>query len=766
MAGNGVERRLAAILSADVVGYSRLMEADEEATIHALGACRQIIDELVESHHGRVFGSAGDSVIAEFASPIEAVNCASDIQRELENRNVDQADDRRMQLRIGINLGDVVVKGDDLLGDGVNVSARLQALADPGGICLSGTVFDLVDGKLDLQFEYLGMQEVKNITKPIRVYRSAAPSATVEIGVTRKLTAVLHADFVGYSRRTGEDDIGTHHMLSTGFDIVSEEIAKKGGRVVHYAGDAVQAEFSSAVAAVEGAVSIQRQIEQVNASVPDDMRFHFCIGVNLGEVIIDRNGIYGVGAIVAEMLEGMAKPGGICISGSVHEQVEDKLDLAFEDMGHHEAKNIAKPVRVYRWVDDAADAKPAMAEVEGALPLLDKPSIAVLPFTNMSGDPEQEYFSDGITEDIITELSRFRSLFVIARNSSFAFKEQSVNVGKIGQELGVQYVVEGSVRKAGNRVRITAQLVEAESGNHLWAERYDRDLDDIFAVQDEVTISIVTAIEPTLGSAERGRAHRKPTERLDAWESYQRGLWHSYRFTAADNTEAQSFFRRAIEFDPNFAPAHAGLAYAINTSVLMGFGADPTPALGEARAAAERALTLDGDDALAHFVVGWLHVMLGEHKAAISACTTAVALNPNLATAHYGLGGALAYSGRYEDGIVELDEAIRLSPRDPMLWGFLIIKALACIAMERYEESLELARAAQRQPNATVWAYAAEAVALAQLDRIGEARQALERVHAIKPDFDLNFVAGMIKQIRAVGFEFYLDGLKKAGLDN
>jgi adenylate cyclase len=586
--GNGVERRLAAILSADVVGYSRLMEADEEATIRALSTCRQNVDELVASHHGRVFSSAGDSVIAEFASAVEAVRCAAEIQRHQETQSADLPEDRRMRLRIGINLGDIVVEDGNLLGDGVNVAARLEGLAEPGGLCISANIHEQVAGKLDLVFDDLGEQTVKNITRPVRAYR----------------------------------------------------------------------------------------------------------------VLFDNP---------------------ICASA-------------------------------------ASSSEP--------LSLPDKPSVAVLPFTNMSGDPEQEHFSDGMTEDIITELTRFRSLFVIARNSSFAYKGQSVNVGKIGQELGVVYVVEGSVRKAGNRVRITAQLIDAATGNHLWAERYDRDLEDIFAVQDEVTNAIVTAIEPTLGSAERDRALRKPTESLDAWENCQRGLGHLYRFAAQENTEAQSFFRRAIELDPNFAPAHAGLAYAIYMSFALGFVADPASVAGEARAAAQRAVTLDSDDALAHAVVARVHLMLGEHDAAISACETALALNPNLAMAHFSLGSALTYSGHYEEAIVELDEAIRLSPRDPMLSWILTAKALANIAMERYEEGLEITRASQRQPNAGVWAYVDEVAALAQLDRIEEARQALERVRAIKPDFDLNFAVSTLQQMRFVGRELYIDGLKKAGLEN
>ncbi|MFQ5984759.1 MAG: adenylate/guanylate cyclase domain-containing protein [Alphaproteobacteria bacterium] len=584
-------------------------------------------------------------------------------------------------------------------------------------------------------------------------------------GIERRLTTIMSADVVGYSRLMAGDEAGTFAQLKTHRrELIEPKTAEHHGRVVKLTGDGTLMEFASVVDAVNFAVEVQQAMVERNAGVPEDRQIKYRIGINIGDIIVDGEDIYGEGVNVAARLEGLAEPGGICISAKVYEEVRNKLPTAFEDLGEQEVKNIPDPVRVYRWTDAAAASTTDTGKTEGALPLPNKPSMAVLPFTNMSGDPDQEFFADGISEDIITELSKFRSLIVIARNSSFAFKGQSLDVKELSKRLGVRYLVEGSVRRAGNRVRVTAQLVDAVADAHLWAERYDRDLDDIFAVQDEVTNAIVTAIEPTLGSAERGRAHRKPTERLDAWESYQRGMWNVYRYAAQENTEAQTFFRRAIELDPNFAPAHAGLAYAIYLSVMLGFGADPASALGEARDAAERAVTLDGDDALAHVAVGRLHLMVGEHEAAISACETALALNPNLATARFGLGWALTYTGRREEGLAELDEAIRLSPRDPMLWGFLVLKAQAYIAMERYEEGLKFARAAQRQPNAGVWAYVSEAVALAQLDRIEEARQALERVSAIKPDFDMNFAASTIAQMRAVGFEFYLDALKKAGL--
>ena len=583
--------------------------------------------------------------------------------------------------------------------------------------------------------------------------------------VSRRLAAILSADVVGYSRLMEEDEDGTLSVLQAHrAELIDPTIAAHRGRIVKLMGDGALVEFASVVDAVECAVDIQRGIAARNAEVPESRRIQFRIGVNLGDVIVEGDDIYGDGVNVAARLQELADPGGVCIAGTVFEQVGRRPDLTFDDLGERQVKNIDRPIRAYRarLGRNGTDERSDRSE---PLPLPDKPSIAVLPFTNMSGDPEQEYFSDGITEDIITELSRFRSLFVIARNSSFAYKGQSVNVGKIGQELGVRYVVEGSVRRAGNRVRVTAQLVDAVADAHLWAERYDRDLDDIFAVQDEVTHAIVTAIEPTLGSAERDRAHRKPTGSLDAWESYQRGLWNLYRFAAHETTEAQSFFRRAIELDPKFAPAHAGLAYAIYLSFMLGFRTDRTAALGEARTAARSALALDGDDALAHAMVGRVHLMVGEHDAAISACETAVSLNPNLAMSHYSLGAALIYSGRFEEGFAAVDEAIRLSPRDPMLWFFLTVKASGCIGMGHYDECLELARAAQRQSNAAVWAYLCEVVTLVHLDRMAEANQALERVTAIKPDYDLYFLAGTLQQARQVGFERFFDALKKLGVE-
>ena len=580
----------------------------------------------------------------------------------------------------------------------------------------------------------------------------------------RRLVAILVADVVGYSRLMGLDEAATLAALKAHrTEFIDPEIAEHRGRTVKLMGDGALVEFPSAVAAVECAVAIQCGMAERNAGVPEDKHIEFRIGINLGDVIIDGDDIYGDGVNVAARLEGLAEPGGICLSAKIHEEVKSRLELKYEDLGLKEVKNMTQPIRVFRVVTDIDTALEAPAVGE-SLALPNKPSIAVLPFDNLSRDPDQGFFADGIAEDIITELSKFGSLFVIARNSSFSFRGQALDVKELSERLGVRYIVEGSVRRAGNRVRITAQLIDAVADAHLWAERYDRDLNDIFAVQDEVTLAIVTAIEPTLGSAERERAHRKPTESLGAWESYQRGLWHAYRFTAAENAEAQSHFRRAIAHDPNFAPGHAGLAYALFLSVMLGFGGDTESSVAEASEAAHRAIMLDPEDAFGQATVGRVHQMKGAHEAAISAYQKALALSPNFASAHYGLGMTLIYSGHPEEGLPVVDEAIRLSPRDPMLWGFLTLKGLAFLAMDRNEEALKWIREALRQSNAGVRAHLFEVVALAHLGRIEEAQQTLQRVYTIKTDFDMNFVHATAKMMHPSSAERYINGLRKAGL--
>ena len=453
--------------------------------------------------------------------------------------------------------------------------------------------------------------------------------------------------------------------------------------------------------------------------------------MNLGDVFEQGDGtIYGDGVNVAARLESLAEPGGICLSGSAHEQVDGKIDIGFADIGEHEVKNIARPVRAYRvGIGPAADTVPDIA-----LALHDKPSIAVLPFDNLSGDPEQEYFADGIAEDLITELSRLRWLLVTARNSTFTYKGQAVDVKQVGRDLGVRYVVEGSVRRAGDRVRITAQLVDAATGNHIWAERYDRDLSDIFALQDEITETLVAALQGEVGEFERKRAHRKPPESLDAWESYQRGIWHLWRFNATDMTEARRLFQRAVDLDPNFAQAVAALGYTLVLQIIYSYADSPLESLEQALRLAIQAVALDDKEAMAHYTLGRVKALRGEYDVAIAELRTAIDLNPSLALAHMGLGLTLAMIEQFDEAISEHDAAIRLSPRDPVVWAFYTVRALAHLLSGDYQTAVEDARRAIRHPAATFVPHAILASALALLDRREDAKIALDKLLEMKPD--------------------------------
>jgi TolB-like protein/Tfp pilus assembly protein PilF len=579
--------------------------------------------------------------------------------------------------------------------------------------------------------------------------------------VERRLAAILAADMVGYSRLMEVDEAGTLAALKAHrAQLIDPEFAAHGGRIVKTTGDGLLAEFASVVDAVAGAAAIQRAMAERNKDVPRDSRIEFRIGVNLGDIIIDGDDIYGDGVNIAARLEGLAEPGGICISGAAVDQVEGKLDLAFEDGGEQRVKSIKKPVRVYR-------VRMATKAVEPALGLPDKPSIAILPFENVSGDPEQEYFADGITEDIITSLSQIRWLFVIARNSTFSYKGKSPDVRQVARELGVRYTLEGSIRKAGNRVRISAQLINATTGNHLWARRYDRELEDIFALQDEIAESIVAAIQPELGSAEQERARRKLPENLNAWDIYQRGLWHMYHFTNEGLDEAQKLFARAIAMDPDFAPSHGGMAYV---HVQKAFYAAPetrVETLDEALSMARKAVALDEKDAVGHFTLGRAHSLRCEFEAGVDELETAIDLNPSFAQAHFGLGHVLSHSDRMEKAIPSFDRAIRLSPQDPHLFAFYATRALTHLYLGQYDAAASWARKAVRAPHATFWPHLAYAASLAYLGQADYAKAALAELLKYRPGYtcavardDFFFTRNNEIVERAV------DGLRKAGLPN
>jgi adenylate cyclase len=580
------------------------------------------------------------------------------------------------------------------------------------------------------------------------------------VSQTRRLAAILAADVAGYSRLIGADEEGTLARLKAHrSEVIDPKIAEHRGRIVKTTGDGLLVEFASVVDALRCATQIQAAMGERNTAVPADTRIEFRVGIHQGDIVVEDGDIFGDGVNIAARLEGLAEPGGICVSVRVQEDAAGKLDLAFEDIGEQALKNIARPVRVFRI---GAKRVAQASEQLLALPLPDKPSVAVLPFTNMSGDPEQEFFADGIAEDVITALSRYPSLFVIARNSSFTYRGRAVDVKQIGRELGVRYVLEGSLRKAGNRIRVTAQLVEAETGKHVWAERYDRDPADIFAVQDEIAEAVTIAITPAIADAERQRAMRRPPASLDAWGAYQRGLWHLGKGNAADNAVAEKFFQQAIDLDPLFAGGYTGLAAALMRA--GGFQTrDPTEAQRVEEELAQRAVALDGGDAEARARLALALSERGDHQGARAEAERALALCPNLPDAHGALGIALMYTGKPKEGLVALETCIRLDPRGPLMMNRLAQVALAYYFCREYAAAVAAAKRAIRSFPDRWSYYRCLAQALGQLGRTEEAKVALNKAIAIAPaSFDL-FVRGRPPWFRQEDHDHMMEGLRKAG---
>jgi adenylate cyclase len=585
--------------------------------------------------------------------------------------------------------------------------------------------------------------------------------------VERRLAAILAADVAGYSRLMGEDEEGTLARLKAlRRELADPKIKEHRGRIVKTTGDGLLIEFASVVDAVRCAVEVQREMVERNVDVPRDCRIEFRMGINLGDIIRDGLDIYGDGVNVAARLEALAEPGGICVSRVVRDQVRDKLAFSFEDMGEQRVKNIARPVRVHRILvgetaEGSQSAAAAAASLRLALP--DKPSVAVLPFTNMSGDPEQEFVSDGIAEDVITALSRYPSLFVIARNSTFTYKGRAVDVKQVGRELGVRYVLEGSMRKAGNRIRVTAQLVEAETGKHVWAERYDRDLADIFAVQDEITEAVTVAIAPAIADAEQQRALRKPPGSLDAWAAYQRGLWHLSKANPDDDTVAQNFFRQAIDLDPTFAAAYSALALAQLQAAAVYQKLSLLDAQSSAEALARQAVSLGGADAAARSCLGWALQARGELDGALVEIERALVMSPNLALAHWQKGATLIFSGRPKEGLVSLETCIRLDPRDPFMSVRLLHTACGLYFAREYEGVIDAAKRLIRSYPDFPMIYRWPAAALGQLGRTAEAKEWLEKAISAAPAAFNMYVRNRVPWFRPEDYAHLVEGLQKAG---
>ncbi|UCE33081.1 MAG: adenylate/guanylate cyclase domain-containing protein [Deltaproteobacteria bacterium] len=629
MEPQNIQRKLTAILSADVKGYSRLMGEDEVSTVLTITAYRKVMATLIQKHRGRVVDSPGDNLLAEFSSVVDAVRCAVEIQEEFKARNAELPENRKMEFRIGVNLGDVIVEGERIYGDGVNIAARVEGLAEGGGICISRTVYDHIENKLALRFEYLGEQAVKNIAKPVRVYR-----VLMEPGVA-----------AGVSR---------------------EKRARP------------------------------------------------------------RRWQWAALAVAAVLLVGV-------------------VALAIWNF----------------YLRPAAPPTLVPSEKIPAIELPDKPSIAVLPFANMSGDPEQEYFSDGITDDLITDLSKISGLFVIARNSVFAYKGKTAKMERVSRELGIRYVLQGSVRKAGDRIRITAQLVDVNTGGHLWAEKYDRDLKDIFALQDEVTQKIVTALAVRLTKDEQERLVRKGTDNVEAYDYTLRGGEYFFRFTKGANAQAQQMFETAINLDPEYASAHSWLGWTHWIEWSFGWSQDPQ-SLERAFELAQMAIALDDSLPDAHRLLGSVYLWKKRHEQAIAVFEKSIALNPNHADAIRGLGETLYFAGKPEEAIRLIKRGMRLNPIYPV-W-YLLNLGHAYFLTGRYEESIAaLKRALVRNPH--VWpAHVYLAASYIALGKEKKARAEAAEIVRINPNFSLETMRQRLPYKDQAVLERLFDSLRKAGL--
>jgi TolB-like protein/class 3 adenylate cyclase/Flp pilus assembly protein TadD len=574
-----VKRKLTAILSADVKGYSRLMGEDEEATVRTLNAYKEVMKNLIQQHHGRVVDAPGDNVLADFASVVDAIECAAEIQKELKTRNAELPENRRMEFRIGVNLGDVIEDGEQILGDGVNIAARLESLADAGGICISGTAFDQVKNKLNLGYKYLGEQTVKNILEPVRVYR-----------------VLMEPEAAG--KVLGEKKVKPRQWQRATISLMAVVIV------------------------IVAAIVIWKYY-----TPPDSPK-----GVTPKEKI---------GATQPE------KP-------PATTPLSPEVDLK-EKVVPPSPEKVSKTITPSPPVDKADPKKMV-------LPLPEKPSIAVLPFVNMSGDPKKDYLSDGITEEIINALSKISRIFVIARNSTFTYKNKPVKVQRVSEEMGVQYVLEGSVQWSGNRVRITAQLIDALKGHHLFSERYDRELKDIFALQDEITMKVLTAMRVALTVGETARETEKGTKNLEAYLK----LLQAFEHFGAVNKEKTALIRQLVEesltLDPGYAQAYAALANMNIVEVYVGASKSPRESLDRAEELAKKALALDDSLVYAHTMLSLTYVFKKQFDKAISPAEQAVALSPNSDWAYFMLGTALLHLERWEESIPHFKKSLRLSP--------------------------------------------------------------------------------------------------------
>jgi adenylate cyclase len=675
-----VKRKLTAILSADVKGYSRLMGEDEEWTVRTLSAYREIMRGLIQQHRGRVVDAPGDNVLAEFASVVGAVQCSVEIQQVLRAKNAVLPENRRMEFRIGINLGDVIEEGEQIYGDGVNIAARLEGLADAGGICISESAYQQIENKLPLRYQYLGEHQVKNIAKPVRAYRAQIEPE----GVPEKKVKPRQ-----WLRATIGLAVAVIVVIAT---VVIWKL---------YTPSAPQQEVISK--------------EKVTAPQPEKPS-----------------------ATIATAPTPSVAP-------APKEKVTPPLP-----------EKVAKPT-----TPPASKVEVASKE-KMAFPLPDLPSIAVLPFVNMSGDPQQEFFSDGLTEDIITALSKVQRLFVIARNSTFTYKGRPVKVQQVAEELGVRYVLEGSVQRAKDRVRITAQLIDAIKGHHLWAERYDRDLKDLFALQNEITMKILMALHVKLVEGEQALVRARGTNNLEAYEKFLQATEQHYLFTKEAGIRARELCQEAITLDPGYATAYALLSVVLLAEVRYRWTRSPSETMRQALEMAQKALALNPSTLIAQLAMGQFHMLKKEHDEAIAWGERAVISYPNADNAHVFLAWFLMMAGRPEEATPLLKQAIRRNPMPPG-WYFIIL-GNSYRMIGRFDEAIvELKKAIAYSPD-ELGAHLTLASVYVEAGQLEVARLEAAEVMRIQPTFSIeNYAKGMFYK-NQVHSDRFLDALRKAGL--
>ncbi|MGE0733603.1 MAG: winged helix-turn-helix domain-containing protein [Alphaproteobacteria bacterium] len=698
-----MERKLATILAMDVVGYSQQMEADEEGTLARLKDARAgIVAPAVDRHRGRVVKLMGDGALMEFGSVVAAVQCAVEIQRQIEQRNAALRERERLHFRIGLHLGDVIIEGDDIYGDGVNVASRLEGMAPPGGIVLSKQVHDHIGSNIRARFASLGEQTVKNISRPIHAFRVEFDSDDL-LHVIR--FGKFELDTAHFELRENGERVAIEPQV---FDLLVF-LARNANRTVTK--DEIFTEIWGDRIVSDAALS--SQIKAARRAVGDDGATQHTIST-----------VHGRGfRFIAPVAQALPESSG-----------------------------------------DAASSGVAPAGGD-ATPLTRKPTVAILPFTNLNRDPSEDHLAAGICEDITTTLAKYRWLTVIARGSAFAFRNSNDSLRVIGNKLGAEYLVTGSLRKAGKRFRITIEVVDAEAEQSIWSERFDRDISDVFELQDDISGTIASRLAAELGLMEQRKAERRPRKNLGAWDLYQLGTAEFYKFTTEGNMKSQEFLRQAIALDPTFASAHSRLAYAIILSMVY-FDAPPSQArMDEALASAQRAIALDDTDANNYFSLGRVQLGRCEYSEAIEALQQAIALNPSLAVTYCGLGDSLAYEGRLDEAILQFETAIRLSPHDPFRWAFFSYRALAHIFRGEYADAVLWARKSSQLPNAQYWPRAHLVSALGHLGDRSQLDGAIKDLLNAKPKFSIDFAREHLFYLkRAEQLETYVDGLRKAGI--